>query len=435
MGTHTKRSPSKAKRTMNCAGCYALCDALPEHQRNISSEAGRIGTVVHALIERALRDGRQPADFLDWIVELVGADETPRWLKPTAKEPATGSHWYIIDDSMIDAATRATDYALARCDELVLARSALQLETRTNPLPDRDDTSGTADITIDCWPMVLEVADYKNGGLLVDHIDNDQLIAYLLGKALESEMTHERYITTIIQPHAQHEAGRIRSYELTREQLLDWQARYRAAIERCEEAEAAFDPDDYEGDWAADYLAAGEHCTFCDAQAICPARAKMAQRLAKIDFADEPRQIQIDRERIGHILRWAPQLDAFLGHVAKFAQRELENGFKVPGCKLVARGTKRSLRTDMTERQLVAAIVSGGYVADRKRLYATKLKSGPQIEKLVDRKRREEFNAKFLVRPQGAPTIALEDDPRPAIVCRAADDFADFDDDDSFEFG
>lgn len=439
MGVHFKRGPSGAKKRMKCPGSEALAETLPPHQRNVGSEAGRIGTVVHALIERSLGEGAQPADYLDYIVELVGPEETIKWYKPTAKEPNRGNHWYIINDDMVESATICTDYVRERCEELGVPESEVQTESRTNPLPDRDDTPGTADLHIDAWPIEAETIDYKNGGITVEHNANPQLLCYGAGKAEESGFVNDTYRLTIVQPNATHEEGRIRSYVVTREELKAFQVEYRAALARCEQAEADFEAIDAAGpyadqaydDWAAEYLCAGDWCTFCDAQPICPARRRMVQDTAKMDFADPPRRLEVDRTKLAHVLLWAPEIDNFLRRCTAFAQREMENGHDVGGQKLVERGTVRKLRGDMTQAEIVAAIIRRGFVADRKRLYSTKLKSGPQIEKIVDRKRKKEFAAEFLTRPPGKLMVAPIDDPRPAVIRSAADDF----DDDFAEFG
>ncbi|MBR0876910.1 DUF2800 domain-containing protein [Bradyrhizobium liaoningense] len=444
MSAHSKRSPSKAKRTIHCSGNLALVGTLPDHQVNVSGEAARIGTCVHGLIEKCLKEGKEPSDFLDRIVELVGEEEGFTMLKPNAKTPGPGRLFYIVNAEMIEGATVCTDYVRGRCKELGVDESALQLETRTNPLPDRDDTSGTADVTIDAWPTVLEVLDFKNGWIVVE-TKTDQGIAYLLGKAIEDDFAHESYMVTIVQPNASDPELRApRSVEYTREELLEWQAMYRAAVERCDEADAAFaEVNDPESpafrDWSAKYLKAGEHCTFCEAAAICPAKTMLHQAQAKIDFADEPHQIDFDsrrRREISHIMKWAPHFAAFFKAVAAYAQREMEAGFDVDGQKLVRGKTNRVLKPGMTEAEIVSAILKGKFVTDKGKLYdAPALKTGPQIEKLVPAKRRKEFAAAFLHKPEGALTIAPADDPRPAVSRSAADDFDDFEDEDEIDFG
>jgi hypothetical protein len=160
------------------------------------------------------------------------------------------------------------------------------------------------------------VVDYKNGYNVVEHEDNEQLCAYLLGKAIETGFSHELYRVTVVQPNAGHDEGRVRSFDMAAKELKAFQKTYRAGIERREEAEREFDDAEEQASaaWAERWLVAGDHCMFCDAQAVCPARIKLAQDQAAIDFADEPRELRFKQreEDVARIMKWAPQLEALI---------------------------------------------------------------------------------------------------------------------------
>lgn len=432
MTFHAKRSPSQAKRFLACPGALVFCDSLPPEQHNHSSPAAQMGTAAHGLVERCLRSDSNPEDYRGRIIELGGDEESVAILRQGAKTPGKDRTFFEVDSDMIDGAEMMTTYVRERCKALGVKESALQLETRTNPLPERDDTSGTADVTIDAWPGVLEVIDYKNGWNVVEHEDNEQLLAYLLGKALESEFVHEQYRVTVVQPNAGHEEGRVRSFDTTAKELIAFQWRYREGIERCEAAEHDFgDPNMSREDWSDIWLHAGPHCLFCPAQAVCPARRQLAQIEAKIDFAEEPRELisricDQDGAEVARVLYWAPTLEALIKAAELWALRSMESGHKVPGFKLVRGRSNRRLREDIPEGELVGSIVKGGYVAKPSSLYTEpKLLSGPQIEKLVPKAKREQFEKEFLFKPEGKLTVAPEKDPRLAITCSTADDFDD----------
>jgi hypothetical protein len=453
MSFHAARSPSKAKQFSNCPGTLAICNLLPPEQRNQSGDAARLGTATHCLIEEALGNAKEPADYEGRII-LLDEEDYASVLKPNAKTPARDKKFYIVDAEMIESATVMTDYVRGRCEEFGIDPSkivpagktgeGLQLETRTNPLPERDDTSGTADVTIDAWPDMLEVVDYKNGFLLVEHEDNDQTMCYLLGKAIERKFAHSAYRATIVQPRCQG-VDPIRPFEVTKKQLLDFQKEYRRKIGTCEKAEAEFESVADKGvdsngfkRWAKEWLKSGGHCTFCDAQAICPARIKAAEDQAQLDFADEPREIEIlpptkpkktgelpqDIAQVSQILKWAPFLEALIAAANLYAQRAMEAGYEVPGQKLVRKRSVRKLNPDIAEPDLVAALVKGKFVPDKAKLYTKpKLLSGPQIEKIVPKAKRKSFNEKFLIKPDGGLTIAPESDPREAVVLDVGADF------------
>ena len=93
--------------------------------------------------------------------------------------------------------------------KLAVERGELKLEARVNPLPERDDTGGTADVTIDIWPDLLEIADYKNGtGVYVPIENNWQTRSYLLGRAVvenpEDLGEYNHYRHSIGQPRHHH---------------------------------------------------------------------------------------------------------------------------------------------------------------------------------------------------------------------------------------
>jgi hypothetical protein len=447
---HTKRSPSQAKRFGECPGTLAICDALPPEQRGASGEAARIGTCVHKIIEHALRHGEEPETYRGRIIEIINEgeeNEDAKMLPAKAKTPRAGRTWYEVDSAMIDGATMMTEYVRKRCAELGIAESDLELETRTNPLPDRNDTSGTADVTLNAWPLLLEVADYKNGYLEVDHKDNDQLLAYLLGKALETGMTHEVYSVTVIQPNCQHEDGRIRSVDATKPELLAFQKKYAKRIAKCEEAERAFANDVPMGaltspefnSWAGQYLKAGDHCTFCDAKAVCPAYKAAALAQAQDDFAgfdEEPEALTLPdhEESIARVLAWAPHMEALIAAARAWAYRAFQAGRRVSGQKMV-RGKSNRKWIDEEPDALVKSILKQGFVDDKAKLFTKpQLITGPAAEQLVARKRRKDFAAAFLFKPEGELKLVASDDPRDEVVIHAGDDFKGLDADE-FDFG
>lgn len=447
MAAHTKRSPSQAGRFHGCPGSDALIAALPAEQRMGPGPAAKLGTSAHALLERCLREDAQPVDFMGHIIELVSEDEDAKFLKPGSRMPGERSKrvCFEVDARMVEGVEVATDYVRGRLEELGITFAQVQLETRTNPLPDRDDTSGTADITIDAFPEVLEVVDYKNGYMVVGHEDNKQAKSYLLGKAIEAGFLHDSFVVTIVQPHADHADGRIRSTEYTREDLLEFQREHRAAVELSVQVQDEYEsyPDaETRHAWERTYLHTGEQCTFCDAAAICPARRLQSQELASLDFEDAPLDEQAGRdaaatlahddiERVAEVLKWSPHVTAFMNACWLYAQRAMEAGVKVPDFKLVEGRSVRRWTDEMTPERIVQRMAKLGMVKqkDAARLWAPRdLITGVQAEKLVPKDKRERFNELFLEKPAGRVTIAPESDEREEVLPDPGADFAGEDD-------
>lgn len=451
MAFHASKGPSQTDRFANCAGSIPLCEALPDHQKNVSGPAAQLGTCVHGLIEEALAKNVEPESFRGRIIK-INTEDNAVILPKSAKTPR-GVVWFEVDDDMIDGATLMTDYVRRRCEELAIDptdREELQLESRTNPLPDRDDTSGTADVTLKSHLLgVLEVVDYKNGWNTVEHFQNKQLKSYLLGKAVETKFAFFDYSITIVQPNAEHEGGKIRTFHTTSRELKKWAKELRGYVEAVDVAandkgapKQGFETVD--SAWAKKYLVASkpgsgekDHCMFCDAKARCPAYVSMRQAEAAIDFADDPDDTPLkppaSAEDVAKILRWKPAFDALFKAAFAYGQRELENGFKVPGFKLAHTRPHRKLKPMATE-ELVAALVKQ-FKLKREALFNSALKTGPQIEKLIPKDKREAYNEQFLFRPEGIPVIVPEEDAREEVVKNAGDDFPDDLADDDFDFG
>jgi len=303
-------------------------------------------------------------------------------------------------------------YITRRVSEL---GATLQTETRTNPLPDRDDTSGTADASLDS-PAVLEVVDYKNGRVVVEVENNPQLLAYLCGRAHDTGWRHERYTITVVQPNAAHARGPVRSQTLTRAELWAFQTTHRRACELADKAEADW-PLTLTHEWEATFLSAGEHCDFCHAAPTCSVRLALTAAQAKIDFERVPYDITEldDIGRAVQVYRWAAQIRNHIGNVEAYIFRAMSAGMHVPGFKLVQKNTARRWKAGLDPEEIVLAILEGGFVDDEAALYkpgTQVLKTGPAVLRLVSRGRRDEFEALFLERPEGELVVAPIGDSR-----------------------
>jgi hypothetical protein len=372
--------------------------------------------------------------YKDRIIELVGEHEDVSFLKPGAKLPRDKKRVaFKVDADMVENVGLAYDYVSG-----ILAgepSSKVFLEGRTNPLPDRDDTSGTADVTVDGWPALLHVIDYKNGRVLVEHEDNEQLMSYLLGRAHDFGWDYDLYKITIVQPNAFHPEGRIRTHTVTAEELRAFEAKHRAAVERVDEAifnyETFVTDDETFAEWASGYLKAGPHCLMCNAMAICPAYRQMLADEAKLDFADDPTENLkfsiTDPERARAVLRWAPYMSALIRACNAYIMATMMAGRPVDGLKLVRGKSHRRWRDDLSPDQIAKKMVEKGYLNGNEvaQLWTEpELIPGTKAEKLLSNDKRKEFNNEFLVKPTAALKVVPEDDHREAVTVDPASDFA-----------
>lgn len=439
MAWHARLSASQTKQWWECPGSTVYL----EHNPELVSESGtfaREGTCAHALLELCLGTGTRPADYLGRVMRIPRVlvdgkhQDGDAVMLPDGAEAETEMDFEVSDD-MAEAVDSCVSYVRGRLMELTgsedtveaIRNGALSLERRVNPLPERDDTGGTGDIIIDVWPELLEIVDYKHGkGVFVPVEGNKQLRSYMMG-AIEEFKAHDyasfRY--TISQPrHMRSPRSGIMCEDVTPAEMLAWQGELRKAAKRVDHVRSICGPDTSLHElWKAGHISVGqdgEHCTFCDLKAWCPAVAAKAQEVAAVDFEDDlPERIDSPgHNQLAMALPWVPLLDAWLKELDAAAERELMAGNQVPGYKLVEGKSNRQLKPEYQDQEKLAAVaVKLG--ADRDKLFnppkEPTIKTGPQIEKLIPAKRRQEFSDTVMHKPPGKPVVAPESDPRPAV--------------------
>ncbi len=221
-GEHARLSPSGADRWFACPGAPDAEAGLPETESPAAAE----GTAAHELLEQALTARTAPAQL----------------------EAATGS-----DSEMLGHVTAAWRVVAG----LQHGSDRFSIETRTDPgaLFGRDDLWGTADIAIEHGDH-LTLLDFKYGRWPVEPEQNRQLQIYAIGAAAQALNRIETFTLGIIQPRTP--GPILTSWRTDRAQLADFARELR-------DAAAATDAPDAP-------RVAGDHCVFCRARDICPAR-------------------------------------------------------------------------------------------------------------------------------------------------------------------
>lgn len=489
MAWHARLSASQTKQWWECAGSLAAIECFPE-KRSGSGIHAQEGTCAHALVERCLETGEEPEDYRDRIIEIVkpGTDEEgPSILKANAKCPPQPHRvWFLVDDDMIDATSVMVNYVRSRLTEMgyeslgkdaaakCLEEGVLALEKRTNPLPERDDTGGTADVTITDQLFEIEMVDYKHGkGVYVPVEGNKQLRSYLLGRVLDvfgdiDPDTLYRY--TIVQPRNPDATAQsapkydgVLTEAIKGAELRKFQKGLEVAAARVDQARAV--ANDYMTDYGSTgegvdsllghlfnegYVSLGEdgsHCTFCDLKAECPAWTAKAQELAAVDFDDEPEApAELPLADLPQIMKWIPALDKWFRSIEARAKEALFAGQEVEGYKVVRNSGKRVLKNTFTvanedgdpeevtlDNVMLAQRIAEEFDLDvgdiRQSAVVETMATGPQIEKLIKGKgsgeRKKAFNDKYLDYQVGSLTIAPVEDRRAAVQVNPGDDFDD----------
>lgn len=378
---HSRLGASGAHRWFQCPGSVRLSEGMP----NESSIYAKEGTAAHQLGEKCL-NGKWDADrFIDEDI-IVGNDV------------------FTVDEEMAEAVQVYLDTVRGIYQD----GDELMIEKRFSLKYVNPECFGTCDAVI-YRPTTGElfVFDYKHGkGVPVSVEHNPQLLYYALGAAVEEQdrpLGEIEYY--VIQPRAPHADGPVRKHRISALELMDWTSELEEAVGR------ALSPN-------AD-LKAGEWCKFCPAAGICPALRNASVEAAQSEFAVVE---DLSPEQVGEILEKADMIEDWVRSVRAHAFAMLENGFEVPGYKLVA---KRPQRKWHDEEAAARHMIGVGFEQDE--IYKLKLKTPAQLEKLLPKDRRDELEA-FYAKESSGNTLARNTDKREAVNVDRGAEFATDDD-------
>lgn len=417
MTTHQRLSPSTAHRYMRCAGSVREAAKYPEPP---SGPSAIDGTHTHTLVERCIDDGLVcPTTFVG--LTLTDHDGT-----------------FVVEMDRAQRAKVAIDYVRERS----LCLFKVFSESRVDPhyYTGFHEQGGTVDITIHRSDL-LEIADYKDGIQEVDVNGNEQLDLYALGKLAEfkGDIPFKYIQTTIIQPKLALKGLKpITSVTRTVQEVLALANHYRAGATATFPADAPLTP-------------GTKQCKWCPAKG-CSARAQHALEAAGVNFptldpsalpaptttlpaapatavdqlADQDPSTLPDH-RLREILEAAPLLRQTIEQAEAEALRRLDSGKTIAGLKLV--NGRGSQAWNLDDEQIAEKLKGMGVPKDA--IYVTKLVTPAQAKKLTWANRKGEqktlserqlktLDTEYISKLGGKLTVALESDPRAAVVKDAA---------------
>jgi len=441
-GKHAKLSPSSASRWMHCPGSIRKIGDEP----NQAGMPAMMGTAAHKVIQFMLEKGDRNAEaFRGYIVQVqqAGEEETLIFASddPLALSEKPGWFAFPVNDemvygvqTMIDEVDRLTAEMV---DPAIFTERFLDMTWLDSRL------GGTADVTLidndplgDGW---IHLLDYKNGRVIVEVLDNEQMKNYAVG------LLHEHpealgVVVHLVQPNATHEDGIIRTAIYTRDELLTFEVELKKAADATSAPNAP--------------LRAGEWCMYCPAKVNCEAFEALAKDEAAADFGADPEeflpvpQLALDkggpevydepteyRAALARKARWIPLLDQWARDIRARIQIELCNRNPVGDWKLVRGKSNRAWSPDEVTVQGVFNEKWG--ISDDYLFAAPRMKSPAQIEKTTipgkDKKTLKKIVDSLAKKPPGKLSIAPGTDARDAVdpVSIAASDFGN----DEEEFG
>lgn len=354
--SHALLSASGSKRWLACTPSARLEEYFPE----LTSAYAEEGTKAHETSEKIL-------------TALIEGRRRPAFKNEEVKEIARNVQPYI--DYVWDLYTQ---FKKAGTEPVIF------LESRVDFSDYVPEGFGTGDVII-ISGTELHIIDLKYGkGVPVSARDNTQLRLYALGAVKLYGDIYDIYTVTmhICQP-------RLDSYsheELYLEDLESW-----GAFEVKPRAEEAFN--------GTGAFIDGEHCQFCKAAAICRHRLEKYTEITKLQGM-KPEELASNGE-LALVLREASNIEKWLRQVKAYAIKEMQEGVKFEGLKLVA-GRSTTILKDPDK--LVEVLLKNG--VEETLIYKPKeLVSKTELTSIVGKKRFEELTAGLYEKQEGSPTI------------------------------
>lgn len=410
---HARLSPSSSKRWMTCPGSVAQIEALnlPYKPNKYAAE----GTVAHEIHEKALLEHQLAEYYIGQTFESDGFK-------------------FKVTQEMAEAVQESLDYIASRIEEAQDFGYTVEISVEVRcslkhlGIPGLD--GGTSDVVLifideDGIICEVEIVDYKHGqGVAVDVVDNTQALCYGDGVVALDRFNgcgiHEGIKITISQPRAHHPDGRIRSWDIDKEYLMNWEE-----DELIPKAKATQEKN-------APLVPSDDGCRFCDAAGSCKALYNKTQEIAIADFKDDsfpdPKVMTAEQKMV--VMEHAVMIKAFIVAVEAQVQHEVDEGSTdfESAFKLVRKTTQRKL-TDKAFDELDSPLLE--YLSEDD-LYEKKPKGLGAIEKALKgtgKKPKEvkEIMSEITIKPEGSLVIAPLSDKREAVLPAIVGDFKDLD--------
>ena len=394
-GKHALLSPSAAMRWLNCTLAPRLEATLPEK----TSEYAMEGTLAHSVCEATAKLH---------FKKIMKASHTAA-IKHLKQEA-------LWNEEMLITAETYAEHLLERAMTFK-HEPYIAFEIKVDLSDYIPEGYGRCDCTM-FGDNTLIITDYKHGkGVKVSAENNPQMMLYALGAL---KLYRPLFGDAIKNVQMCIDQPRINSYECwscTTDELLAWGESIKPIAQKA-----------YMG--FGEYKA-GEWCQFCRANGQCKAQAQ--QQISALDdfnptaLADGSGTVVstenippsvLTPEEISEVLKRGKTLAAWYKAVEEHALEILLNGEAIPGYKVVE---GRSNRTWSNQDAAMDTLQQAGY--DRAVLYDYAPKTLTQLEKIIGNAKFTELVGQFIVKPQGKPTLADEQDNR-KVFNSAASDFA-----------
>ncbi len=366
---HRKYGGSTAARTIACPGWHKESAGIPRGTTSIFAETG---TALHDCMERLVLEDLEPEHFIGMTVNNITITQE------------------MVDEKLWPALKAFN----VLCDSFGVTEFEPEVECHYE-----DDIGGYADLVL--WApgcATVIVCDWKFGdGHQVMPDDNPQAKFYGMAarkKSNASDMFAEAtgFVAAIIQPNDRGLPD-LRTWAADIDVIDQFEKQHEQAVK---ESRSAHPP-----------LHAGDHCKFCPAAPVCP--QKTGQALAALRMDPE------DLDSLSESLDLVEELKPWITAVERVAFEQLNAGAPVEGWKLVQKRAVAKWDDEDKVTQLLRRRLGGiDKITNRK------LKSPAQMLKVAKARKAlhnvEQIIDDHVVKNSSGPTMAREDDKRPAIL-------------------
>jgi len=384
---HSELGGSSADRWVNCPGSIFLLRQVPKQE---AGEAAAQGTLAHSMLETklgAFLENRLHGTPYAKTVEPIRTDDDEMWdltddaltliWENVLEESITDKGWGIEDKFFID--------------------EQLQM-------------GGFVDFYViyidDRGKRVACLVDFKYGFHPVSVEKNYQLAFYsvALRKFIQShDKDIDKVRCVIIQPRADNDNYQETSY--TAKQLDTWEKKFFKAADQIYVKQKP-------------KFKTGDHCKWCQAQAVCVAKQKEVSAEMDLIMIDPentklPEVAMVPDELIVQVLEKEDKILSFLKAVRSYAMERARLGTSLPGWKLVEGKSRRQWKKN-DEAEIAKALKENGVLEP----FNQKLKGLGEMEREVanilgiPKKEASEFITQFCDMSTPSLTLVPESDPR-----------------------
>jgi hypothetical protein len=348
---------STAKRVINCPASVKLVQQMPPKP---SSEHADRGTLLHDVIAKIL-EGEEPEIGVSYYKDQVLTQE-------------------LYEEKIVPALQALNDLDPRQTMEYVV-------ESKVDFGDFLPGVFGSTDLLGRIGDRAI-VLDWKFGdGVIVEAEENPQLLYYAAAAMRTKEVNWvfkdvKTIECIIVQPPL------VKRWVTTPARVQKFEQELAAAVR--------------ESSWESPRMETGDHCRWCAAKPICPKMTGAVERALKVQLTNLP------ADQIAIQLAQADVIEDYIKDLRALAFQMLENNHPVPGYKLVAkRGTRQWADEEKAKEFLLKS-----FVEPYKELEVV---SPAQAEKLL-KKVGGELPKELVVSISSGSTLAVESDPRPAVL-------------------